>query len=233
MSDARVWSRSWRGGVLVAMVLAAPAVLTRQAVTVSAAGGELRVQAPTVTFITGPVLDRLRDGRSVPIEIELAVLSRSGGPALARARAAFTLSFDLWEERIAVRSAGTPPRSVSHLRPGEAEAWCIRNVTVPLTELARLGRDPLPGLVADAAQPLEGVPPGVTRGAVLGRRARVRAGLRGGARLLGVLGRVHPARPEGQQAEGSGERHTARRTGRAARAGRAGLARAGAAVLAH
>lgn len=123
------------------MVLAAPVVLTRQAVTVSAAGGELRVQAPTATFIGGPVLERLRDGRSVPIEIELAVLDRSNGPALARARMTFTLSFDLWEERVAVRSAGKPPRSVSHLRPGEAEAWCIRNVTVPLSELARLGRN--------------------------------------------------------------------------------------------
>ena len=124
--------------VLVALPLA---VWSRQAVTVSVAGAELHVQAPTVTFIAGDILKRLRDGLSVPLEIELAVLSRSNGPVVARAHATFTLSFDLWEERIAVRSPGPPARSVSHLRPGEVEAWCIRNLTLPLAELAELGKD--------------------------------------------------------------------------------------------
>jgi hypothetical protein len=127
---------------LAVALLALPlAVWSRQAVTVSVAGAELRVQAPTVTFIAGDILKRLRDGLSVPLEIQLDVLSRSGGPVVARAHSTFMLSFDLWEERIAVRSAGPPSRSASHLRPGEVEAWCIRNLTVPLGELAKLGKD--------------------------------------------------------------------------------------------
>jgi hypothetical protein len=126
---------------LAAVLLALPlAVWSRQAVTVTVAGAELRVQAPTVTFIAGDILKRLRDGLPVPLEIELAVLSRSNGPVVARAHATFTLSFDLWEERIAVRSAGPPARSASHLRPGEVEAWCIRNLTVPLAELGTFGK---------------------------------------------------------------------------------------------
>jgi len=127
---------------LAAVLLALPlAVWSRQAVTVSVAGAELHVQAPTVTFIEGDLLKRLRDGLSVPLEIGLAVLRRSNGPVVARAHATFTLSFDLWEERIAVRAAGPPARSVSHLRPGEVEAWCIRNLTLPLAELTQLGKD--------------------------------------------------------------------------------------------
>ena len=98
-----------RARALAAVLIALPlAVGSRQAVTVSVAGAALHVQAPTVTFIAGDILKRLRDGRSVPLEIELEVLGRSGGPVVARARASFTVSFDLWEEWFAVRSTGPP-----------------------------------------------------------------------------------------------------------------------------
>ena len=53
---------------------------------------------------------------------------------------AFTLSFDLWEERFAVSRAGSPPRSISHLRVKDAENWCLENLTMSISSLG-IGRD--------------------------------------------------------------------------------------------
>lgn len=107
----------------------------------TAEGDALQVTAPGFGFIEGQVLDRLRDGRSVRLELELMALAREGGPAVAERRQIFDVSFDLWEERFAVTRVGTPVRSVSHLTSRAAEAWCIENLAVPLRELGRLGRD--------------------------------------------------------------------------------------------
>jgi len=135
-------SRRWRVGPLVVVLLASPAArLSGQATTVNTSGGTLRVHAPAFAFIEGSLLDRLRDGRSVQIDLELTILTQPAGPILAKTSQRFNLSFDLWEERFAVSKAGMPPRSVSHLTSRNAEAWCLDNLTVPLSELTRLGRD--------------------------------------------------------------------------------------------
>jgi hypothetical protein len=60
---------------------------------------------------------------------------------VAQVQQSFVLSFDLWEERIAVTRMGTPPRAISHLGPREAEAWCLENLSVPRTDLNRLAND--------------------------------------------------------------------------------------------
>jgi hypothetical protein len=133
---------NWRIGLLVAALLASPAArLSGQATTVSTTGGALRVQAPGFGFLQGELLDRLRDGRSLLVDFELAVFADPGGTAVAEGRQRFNLSFDLWEERFAVTRIGTPPRSISHLTSKSAEAWCLDQLTVPLGELGRLGRD--------------------------------------------------------------------------------------------
>jgi hypothetical protein len=93
-----------------------------------------------LNFIEGPVLTRLREGRSVRIDFEMTVLSKPEGPALKQAVQGFTLSFDLWEERFAVSRIGSPPKSISHLRPRDAETWCLDNLTMPVSSLG-LGRD--------------------------------------------------------------------------------------------
>ena len=100
----------------------------------------LRVRS-AFAFIEGEVLDRLRDGRSLRLDFELSGLTEPRGSVVVEVRRSFNLSFDLWEERIAVTRTGTPTRSVSHLRPRDAEAWCLENLTVARTELGRLTGD--------------------------------------------------------------------------------------------
>src|SRR5262245_42253200 len=107
-----------------------------QTLAVSTAGDVLRVRAGTFGFIEGAVLDRLRDGRSARLDLMLSVLDRAGGRTLTSVRQTFNVSFDLWEERVAVTRAGTSPRSVSHLTPKEAETWCLDALSMPLTDLA-------------------------------------------------------------------------------------------------
>jgi hypothetical protein len=115
--------------------------LGAQAVTVSRVADVVTVRAPAFTFIKGEPLVRLKDGRSVRVDLDLSVLPRPGGPAGARIRQAFVLSYDLWEERFAVTLVGPPPKSVAYLTSTGAEAWCLEQLTVPIAAMGNLGRD--------------------------------------------------------------------------------------------
>jgi hypothetical protein len=112
-----------------------------QPLTVSRVGDTVRVHAPGFGFIKGEVLARLKDGRSVRVDLEVAVLPRPGATPVAQNRQTFVLSYDLWEERFAVTQAGAPPRSISHLTPAAAEAWCIEQLAIADSALGSLGRD--------------------------------------------------------------------------------------------
>jgi hypothetical protein len=105
---------------------------------VTRAGDALVVLAPSIGFIKGEPLARLKDGRSVRVDLDHAVLPGPGGAAVAHGRQTFVLSYDLWQERFAVTQAATPPRSASYLTANAAEAWCLEHLTIPLTELGRL-----------------------------------------------------------------------------------------------
>jgi hypothetical protein len=60
----------------------------------------------------------------------------------AQARQTFVLSYDLWEERFAATVSGSGSRSVSHLTAAAAEAWCIEQLTVPVSGLGSLAKQP-------------------------------------------------------------------------------------------
>jgi hypothetical protein len=113
--------------------------LLAQTVTVTTAADTLHVEARGFSFIEGALLARLKEGRSVRVDFELTVLAKPEGPVVKQTMQAFTLSFDLWEERFAVSRMGSPARSISHLRSRDAETWCLENVTMPVSSLG-LGR---------------------------------------------------------------------------------------------
>ena len=121
--------------------MALPQPLRAQTLTVRAVADALHVRTSGLGFIAGSVLDRLKDGRSVPVDFDLVVLDKPNGAIIARAQQGFNLSFDLWEQRFAVTRIGPMPRSISHLTARAAEDWCLDNVTVPLASLGRTGRD--------------------------------------------------------------------------------------------
>lgn len=152
-----------------------------QSVSVTRTGDNITVRAPEFAFIKGEPLARLKDGRTVRVDLELDVLPGPGGIAAAQGRQTYVLSYDLWEERFAVTRVGSPARSIDYLTSAAAEAWCLEQLTVPVNALGRLGRE-LPFWIrlgarvldADGAPPSDGGSEFTLRGLVdaLSRRRR-------------------------------------------------------------
>jgi hypothetical protein len=129
--------------LLIAATLSSlDARLGSQSMTVTTTGGEVRVQAPGFRFITGEPLARLKDGLTARVDLGIQVLAGPGAAAAAQSRQTFVLSYDLWEERFAAAVSGTGSRSVSHLTAAAAEAWCIQQLTVPVSALGSLRSQP-------------------------------------------------------------------------------------------
>ena len=116
--------------------------LDAQNISISRNGEALAVQAPGLGFIKGETLARLKDGRSARVDLDLTVLPGPGGTPAARGRQTYVLSYDLWEERFAVTLAGPPPRSVAYLTASAAEAWCLEQLTIPVSALGALRAAP-------------------------------------------------------------------------------------------
>ena len=129
--------------VLLLLITSATVRPSGQSVTVHVVGDALHLRAPGAGFgfIEGAALERLRDGRAVRVDVELAALDGPGAEPVAERRQSCNLSYDLWEERFAVSLIGGPQRSISHLAARDAEAWCLEQLAVPLAALGRLGRD--------------------------------------------------------------------------------------------
>jgi hypothetical protein len=131
-----------RAAVALLALLAWPAVPTSaQVLTVDAVGNALKIRAPGFSFLKGDPLARLKDGRSVRVELAAMVLPGPGKSPAATTRRIFALSYDLWEERFAVTTVDARSQSVSHLALAAAEAWCVEQLAIPLSALGALGRD--------------------------------------------------------------------------------------------
>ena len=137
-------SKPFSFALLVAATLSSlDARLGSQSITVTTTDGDVRVQAPGFRFISGAPLARLKDGLTVRVELELRVLAGPGAAAAAaRSLHTFVLSYDLWEERFAAAVSGSGSRSVSHVTAEAAEAWCIRQLAVPVSALGSLRSQP-------------------------------------------------------------------------------------------
>jgi hypothetical protein len=128
--------------VVLLALLAWPNVpVSAQALTVDIVGDALKIRAPGFSFLNGDPLARLKDGRSVRVELAALVLPAPGRSPAASTRRIFALSYDLWEERFAVTAVDARSQSVSHLMLTAAEAWCVEQLAIPLKALDALGRD--------------------------------------------------------------------------------------------
>ena len=135
-------ARIWRAVPVVLAVLAGSATrASAQPITIDVAGDVLKIRAPGLGFVTGAPLARLKDGRSVRVELAALVLPAPGKSPAAATRRIFALSYDLWEERFAVTTVEKRAESVSHLALAAAEEWCVEQLTIPIKALGSLGRD--------------------------------------------------------------------------------------------
>lgn len=93
-------------------------------------GGEIRVTAPSLHFLTGKSLSRLHDGAAVPFDFQLIITSGSKTNVVARALERFTISYDVWEEKFSVVRVGDFRRSGMRLSASSAESWCLDNIVI-------------------------------------------------------------------------------------------------------
>jgi hypothetical protein len=131
-----------RAALLLLALLVWPALpASAQSLTIEPAGEAIKIRAPGLSFLEGEPVARLKDGRSVRVELAAMALPAPGRTPVTTIRRIFSLSYDLWEERFAVSTVGARAQSVSHLALAAVEAWCVEQLAIPLSALAPLGRD--------------------------------------------------------------------------------------------
>ena len=103
-------------------------------------GDNLRVAAPTLHFLTGKPLERLKYGDVVAYVLQLELLNETRTAVIRPQKGRFVVSYALWEEKFSVTqiesAPGVGPRTVEGLSATAAEAWCFDNLTISTLGLA-------------------------------------------------------------------------------------------------
>ncbi len=100
-------------------------------------GDTLHVSAPSLHFLIGKPLARLKDGASVAYVAQLTLFSDDHVTVVRRRPGRFVVSFALWEEKFSVTQLGSSPRSAEGLSAVAAEAWCLDSLVIDTGGLAR------------------------------------------------------------------------------------------------
>jgi hypothetical protein len=119
--------------------LAIPLFRARAASNLSATydGDNLYPVAPSLHFLTGKVLDRLRDSADIQTFVsQLTLFHEDGGAPVSQAHAKFVVSYSIWEEKFKVAIPGSAARSQEGLSAAEAETWCLGNAAISASRLA-------------------------------------------------------------------------------------------------
>jgi hypothetical protein len=121
--------------MVVGYALTTPAPTQAQALELRWSGDELRFAAPKLHFLEGPLLDRLHSGTAVPLNLQLFVAADSRDNVVRRLTDRFILSYDLWEESIAVVPARKERPRTTFKRPADAESACLGGLLLKRAEL--------------------------------------------------------------------------------------------------
>ena len=133
--DNRISRRSW---LLAGLGLPLLRARADEPLLVSFDGDNIHVAAPSLHFLTGKPLDRLKDAATV---VYLSKLTLSGDNFATAFRPPvperLIVSYDLWEEKFSVTIRGASTRTTPRLlNASQAEAWCFENLAVSALGLA-------------------------------------------------------------------------------------------------
>ena len=129
--NGQISRRSW-----LLAGLATPLLPLRAAdlLAVTFDGDNLHVSSPTLHFLAGKPLARLKDGATVVFLSQLTLYSDPFATVLRRPPVdRFIVSFDILEEKFSVTLGS---RSASNLSLTATEAWCQDNLTINATGLS-------------------------------------------------------------------------------------------------
>jgi hypothetical protein len=111
--------------------------LLAQDLTLRASADQIMVAAPKFHFLTGKPLESLRNGNAIAFDFHLAVLGDGKQSILRRSFDRFVISYDIWEEKFSISRMRTVRSAASRLSADAAEAWCLDNIAVSSSGLAR------------------------------------------------------------------------------------------------
>src|ERR1039457_4605001 len=128
---ARVIQISRRSWLLASLVVPLSPARGAQPFEVTFDGDNLHVAAPSLHFLTGRPLERLKNATTVVFLSQLTLFGENRDVAIRRAPQRFVVSYDLWEEKFSVTQLGSMPRSTPHvLSAPAAEAWCLEGLAI-------------------------------------------------------------------------------------------------------
>ena len=131
LRETRISRRSWLLAGLTVPLFSARAA---DSMKVTYDGDNLHVAAPTLHFLEGKPLERLKYGDVVAYVAQLELLNESRTAVVRPQKGRFVVSYALWEEKFSVTQLGsTPgstPRTVEGLSMAAAETWCFDNLTM-------------------------------------------------------------------------------------------------------
>ncbi len=119
-----------------AAAAAARAGLAGGPLSVKLDGEQLRVSAVSFSYLQGKLVERLHDGATVTVDMQISLLVDNRTSVFRRALGRFVFSYDLWEEKYAVARLLPERRTVSRLTREAAERWALENLPVPVSGLA-------------------------------------------------------------------------------------------------
>ena len=133
--NGRISRRSWLLAGLAAPLFRARA---SQSLTVTFDGDNLHVSAPSLHFLTGKPLARLKDGATVVFLSQLTLYSDPYTTVLRRAPVPverFVISYDIWaDDKFCVVVPGS--RSATNLSAAATESWCLESMAITATGLS-------------------------------------------------------------------------------------------------
>jgi hypothetical protein len=131
--DHRISRRSW---LLAGLAIPVSRLGAAESLGVTFDGDSLRVAAPTLHFLTGKPLERLKDAATVTFISQLTLYSDAQGTVFKRSAERLVVSYDLWEEKFSVTIPGGGKRSLPNATATQAESWCLDNLAISALGLA-------------------------------------------------------------------------------------------------
>jgi hypothetical protein len=127
-SPKREWisRRSW---LLAGLAIPLSRVRASETLDVSFDGDNLRIATPGLHFLAGKPLERLKNAETVAFVAQISLYSDAfKTPFRFPVRERLIVSYDLWEEKFAVKIPGLLVKPKAHLTASQAENFCIDNL---------------------------------------------------------------------------------------------------------
>jgi hypothetical protein len=131
--ETLVSRRSW---LLAGATVSLSRAFEEQLLQVRYDGDTLRVTIPSLHFLSGKPLERLKDGDAVAYLANLELLDDSKSVSFRRQKGRFVVSYALWEEKFSVTQLASTPVTADNLSMQAAELWCVDSLALTTLGLA-------------------------------------------------------------------------------------------------